>query len=47
MEKVDRKNVLVKHIGTARTSLELIHLSELAQKLIDKKRISKGIIFII
>ena len=44
MEKVDRKNVLVKHIGTARTSLELIHLSELAQKLIDKKRISKGII---
>lgn len=44
VEKVGRKNCIVRHIGTARSPMELSHLRERAQAFIDQKRISSGII---
>lgn len=42
VEKIERNNRVVKHLGTARNSLELQQLSEQAQQFIDNERIKKG-----
>ena len=42
MEKVGRQNRLIKHLGTARNSLEGNQLTELGQQFIDKERIKSG-----
>lgn len=42
MEKVDRKNRIVKHLGTARNQLELTELLKSGQEFIDQKRIRSG-----
>jgi hypothetical protein len=44
MQKVGRKNKIVKHIGTGRTPLELSHLAASAQEFIDNARISSGVL---
>jgi transposase len=42
VEKIERNNQVIKHLGTARNSLELQQLSERAQQFIDNERIKKG-----
>lgn len=42
MEKLGRRNRLVKHLGTARNSLEENQLKELGQQFLDNKRIKSG-----
>lgn len=42
VEKVNRNNKVVKHLGTARNTLELKQLTVLAQKYIDTARIKQG-----
>jgi transposase len=42
VKKQDRHNTIVKHIGTARTPLEVSQLKILAQQLIDRERIKSG-----
>lgn len=42
--KVHRKNKIVKHIGTARSPLEIVDLKERAQVYIDTQRIDSGIV---
>ena len=42
MEKVGRRNRLVKHLGTARNSLEENQLTELGQQFLDNERIKSG-----
>ena len=42
MEKVGRRNRLVKHLGTARNSLEENQLKELGQQFLDSERIKSG-----
>lgn len=44
VEKRGRRNVLVKHIGTARTPLELTQLIPAAQSFIDGVRIRSGVL---
>lgn len=44
VKKTGRKNSIVKHIGTARTPLELHKLKAAAQKFIDGERIASGVI---
>jgi transposase len=44
VKKVGRRNRMVKHIGTARSPLELSQLKERAQSYIDQKRINAGVI---
>jgi transposase len=44
VKKVGRKNKLIKHIGTAKTPLEIGQLVEKAQHFIDSQRIDSGII---
>ncbi len=41
VEKIERNNKVVKHLGTARNSLELQQLSEQAQQFIDNARIGR------
>jgi len=42
MEKAGRKNRVVKHLGTARNSLEENQLAELGQQFLDDKRLKSG-----
>ena len=42
MEKVGRRNRLIKHLGTARNSLEENQLKELGQQFLDNQRIKSG-----
>lgn len=42
MEKVGRKNHLIKHLGTARNSLEENQLVELGQRFLDNERLKSG-----
>lgn len=42
VEKVNRKNKVVKHLGTARNTLEVKQLTALAQQYIDNARIKQG-----
>ena len=42
VEKVGRRNRLVKHLGTARNSLEENQLTELGQQFLDNERIKSG-----
>lgn len=42
MEKVGRKNRLIKHLGTARNSLEESQLEELGQQFLNRERIKTG-----
>lgn len=44
LEKVNRKNKLVKHLGTARNNLELSQLREQGQGYLDQVRVKSGII---
>lgn len=44
VEKVGRKNKLIKHIGTAKTPLEVNQLTDKAREFIDSVRIDSGII---
>lgn len=44
MEKQGRRNVLVKHLGTARTPVEATQLTTAAQALIDQTRIRSGVL---
>lgn len=44
MKKVGRKNEVVKHIGTARTPLELKYFQQEAQEFINNERIKTGVI---
>lgn len=44
VEKVNRRNHIVKHIGTARSPLELSQLRERARRFIDQQRINAGVI---
>lgn len=44
IQKVGRINKLVKHLGTARSPLELSHLKETAHRFIDEKRIASGVL---
>jgi hypothetical protein len=43
-KKVNRKNQIVKHIGTARSSTEVNQLLKLAHQFIEQQRIKSGII---
>jgi hypothetical protein len=42
MEKIDHKNKVVKHLGTARNTLEENQLEVLGQRYLDEKRIQSG-----
>lgn len=42
VEKKERKNKLIKHVGTARTPLEVDQLCSLAQQFVDQERIATG-----
>jgi len=42
MEKVGRKNRVIKHLGTARNSLEENQLTDLGQQFLDRERIKSG-----
>ena len=42
VEKVERNNRVIKHLGTARNSLEIRQLSDQAQQFIDNTRIKNG-----
>ncbi len=44
VKKVKRKNKVLKHLGTARTPLELAHLVKAGQEYIKRQRIDSGII---
>lgn len=44
VKKVNRKNKVLKHLGTAKTPLELAHLLKAGQEYISRQRISSGII---
>ena len=44
VQKTGRKNRIVKHIGTARTPLEIHQLKVIAQKFIDDRRIKSGVL---
>lgn len=44
VEKVNRSNRIVKHIGTAQSPLELSQLRERARSFIDQQRINAGIV---
>lgn len=44
IQKIARVNHIVKHIGTARTPLEISRLKDQAQTFIDEKRIASGVI---
>lgn len=44
VEKVSRRNRIVKHVGTARSPLELSQLREQARDFIDQQRINAGVI---
>ena len=44
LEKVDGKNRVVKHLGTARTLLEFIQLKQRAADYLDQIRIKKGVV---
>lgn len=44
VEKVNRRNHIVKHVGTARSPLELSQLRERARSFIDQQRINAGIV---
>lgn len=42
MEKVERRNRLIKHLGTARNSLEVNQLVNLSRQFLDSQRIKSG-----
>lgn len=42
VEKINRNNRVVKHLGTARNNLEIQQLTTLAQRFIDQARIKSG-----
>ena len=42
MEKIGRRNQLIKHLGTARNSLEENQLKELGQQFLDNQRVKSG-----
>ena len=44
VKKVNRKNKVLKHLGTAKTPLELIHLVKTGQEYINRQKISSGVI---
>jgi len=44
IRKTGRKNRIIKHIGTARTPLEIQQLKAIAQKFIDNERIKSGVL---
>jgi hypothetical protein len=44
IKKVGRKNKVLKHLGTARTSFELAHLVKAGQEYIKRQRIKSGVI---
>ena len=44
VKKVNRKNKVLKHLGTAKTSLELAHLAKVGQEYINRQRINSGVI---
>lgn len=44
VQKVGRVNTLVKHLGTARSPMELSQLKEAAQRFIDARRIATGVL---
>jgi len=44
VKKVNRKNKVLKHLGTAKTSLELAHLVKIGQEYINHQRINSGIV---
>lgn len=44
VQKVNRRNKIIKHVGTARSPLECIQLKDQAQAYIDQQRIDSGII---
>lgn len=44
VKKVDRQNKVLKHLGTAKTPLELAHLVKTGQEYINRQRINSGVI---
>lgn len=44
LEKVNRRNRLVKHLGTGRNELEISQLKQQAQDFLDQERIKSGVI---